>query len=121
MKTGGLEVSHDTEVTEGAKSSGQTLGKLEQTIDGLDGAIGEPSLQESDDTAPMFLDAPCQLAEGFEPTELGPFAPPAQGLLIFVGEDVLEMSRRPMARPLLSQPSPFVLVDLRPPLLLLWR
>ena len=90
MKTGGLEVSHDTKVTEGAKSSGQTLGKLEQTIDGLDGAIGEPSLQKSDDTAPMVLDARCQLAEGFEPTEFGPFAPPAQGLLIFVGEDVLE-------------------------------
>jgi hypothetical protein len=55
MKTGGLEVSHDTEATEGAKSSGQTLRELEQTIDGLDGAIGEPSLQESYDTAPMFL------------------------------------------------------------------
>jgi hypothetical protein len=31
---------------------------LEQTIDGLDGAIGEPSLQESYDTAPMFLGDP---------------------------------------------------------------
>ena len=56
MKTGGFEVSHDAEVTQGAKSSGQTLSKLEQTIDCLDGAIGEPSLQKSYDTAPMFLD-----------------------------------------------------------------
>jgi hypothetical protein len=43
MNTGGLEVSRDTGVTEGAKSPGQTLGKLERTIDGLDGAIREPS------------------------------------------------------------------------------
>ena len=90
MKTGGFEVGHDTEVTQGAKTSGQTLSKLEQTIDRLDGAIGKPSFQKGDNTAPMFLDAPCQLAKGFEPTELCPFAPPAQGLLIFVGEDVLE-------------------------------
>jgi hypothetical protein len=38
----------------------------------------------------MFLDALCQVPKGFEPTELGPFAPPAQSLLIFVSEDVLE-------------------------------
>src|SRR4029450_4322762 len=38
----------------------------------------------------MFLDALCQVPKGFEPTELGPFAPPAQSLLICVSEDVLE-------------------------------
>ena len=38
----------------------------------------------------MFLDTLCQLTERFEPTELGALAPPAQGLLIFVGENVLE-------------------------------
>ncbi|HEY5704176.1 MAG TPA: hypothetical protein VIS96_01225, partial [Terrimicrobiaceae bacterium] len=32
----------------------------------------------------------CQFAKGLEPTELGALAPPAQGLFIFVGEDVLE-------------------------------
>ena len=40
-----------------------------------------------------FLNALCQLAKGFEPTELGELAPPAQGLLIFVGEDVLRACR----------------------------
>jgi hypothetical protein len=90
MKTGGFEVSHEAEVTQGAKSSGQTLSKLEQAVNCLDGAIGEPSLQKGDHTAPMFLDALCQVPKGFEPTELCPFAPPAQSLLIFVGEDVLE-------------------------------
>jgi hypothetical protein len=38
----------------------------------------------------MFLNALCQLAKGLEPTKLGALAPPAHGLLIFVGEDVLE-------------------------------
>jgi hypothetical protein len=90
MKTGGFEVSHDAETTQGAKSSGQTLSKLEQAVNCLDGAIGEPCLQKGDHTAPMFLDALCQVPKGFEPTELGALAPPAQGLLIFVGEDVLE-------------------------------
>ena len=32
----------------------------------------------------------CQLAKGFEPTELSALAPPAQSLLIFIGKDVLE-------------------------------
>ena len=90
MKTGGFEVSHDAKVAQGAKPSGQTLSQLEQAVNCLDGAIGEPSLQECDHPAPMFLDALCQVPKGFEPTELGPFAPPAQRLLIFVSEDVLE-------------------------------
>jgi hypothetical protein len=37
-----------------------------------------------------LLNSLCQLAKGFEPTELCPLAPPAQGLLIFIGQDVLE-------------------------------
>src|SRR4029434_9189100 len=90
MKTGGFEIGHDTEVTQGAKTSGQTLSKLEQTVNRFDGAIGEPSFQEGDNAAPMFLNAQRQLAKGLEPTELGALAPPAQGLLIFIGEDVLE-------------------------------
>ena len=90
MKTGGFEIGHDAEVTQGTKTSGQTLSKLEQAVNRLDGTIGEPSFQEGDNAAPMFLNALCQLAKRFEPTELGALAPPAQGLLIFVGEDVLE-------------------------------
>jgi hypothetical protein len=57
MKTGGFEIGHDTEVTQGAKTSGQTLSKLEQTVNRFDGAIGEPSFQEGDNAAPMFLNA----------------------------------------------------------------
>ena len=90
METSGFEIGHDAEVTQGAKTSGQTLSKLKQPVDCLDGAIGQPSFQESDNAAPMFLNAAGQLAKGFEPTELGALAPPAQSLFIFVGEDVLE-------------------------------
>jgi hypothetical protein len=57
MKTSGFEISHDAEVTQRAKTSGQTLGKLEQAVDRLDGAIGESSFQEGDNAAPMFLNA----------------------------------------------------------------
>jgi hypothetical protein len=70
MKTGGFEIGHDTEVTQGAKTSGQTLSKLEQTVNRFDGAIGEPSFQEGDNAAPMFLNAQRQLAKGLEPTDL---------------------------------------------------
>src|SRR5262245_12222762 len=90
MKTGGLEISHDTEVAQGAKASGQTLSKLEQTVNRFDGAVGKPSFEEGDNAPPMFLNARCQVAKRLEPAELGALAPPAQGLLIFVGEDVLE-------------------------------
>ena len=90
MKTGGFEIGHDTEVAQGAEASGQTLSKLEQAVNRLDGTISEPGFQESDNAAPMFLNALCQLTERFEPTELCALAPPAQGLLIFVGENVLE-------------------------------
>ena len=90
MKTSGFEIGHDAEVTQGAKPSGQTLSELEQTVNRLDGAIGKSSFQEGDNAAPMFLNALCQLAKRFEPTELCPLAPPAQGLLILVGEDILE-------------------------------
>ena len=90
MKTGGFEIGHDAEVTQRAKTSGQTLRKLEQTVNRFDGTIGKPSFQEGDNAAPVFLNALCQFAKGLEPTELGALAPPAQGLFIFVGEDVLE-------------------------------
>ena len=50
----------------------------------------------------MLLNAPGQLTKKFEATSLCPLAPPAQSFLIFVGEDVLNMSRRPMARPSLG-------------------
>jgi hypothetical protein len=90
MKTGGFEIGHDTEVTQGAEASGQTLSKLEQAVNRLDGTIGEPGFQKGDNAAPMFLDALCQFTERFEPTELGALAPPAQGLLVFIGKDVLE-------------------------------
>ena len=90
MKTGGFEIGHDTEVTQGTEASGQTLSKLEQAVNCLDGTIGQPSFQESDNAAPMFLNAAGQLAKRFEATELCALAPPAQSLLIFVGEDVLE-------------------------------
>ena len=80
METSGFEIGHDAEVTQGAKTSGQTLSKLEQPVDCLDGAIGQPSFQESDNAAPMFLNAAGQLAKGFEPTELGALAPPAHGI-----------------------------------------
>ncbi|HET6889996.1 MAG TPA: hypothetical protein VFH31_02745 [Pyrinomonadaceae bacterium] len=89
-KTSGFEIGHDADVTQGAKPSGQTLGELQQTVNRLDGAIGKSSFQEGDNAAPMLLNALCQLAKRFETTQLCPLAPPAQGLLIFVGEDVLE-------------------------------
>ena len=38
----------------------------------------------------MFLNALRYLAKGFQMTKLCAFAPPAQGLLIFLGEDVLK-------------------------------
>ena len=90
MKASGFEIGDDAEVTQRAKTSGQTLSELEQAVNHLDGTIGKPSFQKGDNAAPVFLNALCQLAEGLEPTELGALAPPAQGLLIFVGEDVLE-------------------------------
>ena len=90
MKTSGFEIGHDTEVTQGAKASGQTLSKLEQTVNRFDGPIGQPSFQESDSAAPMFLNALRHLAKGFQTTKLCAFAPPAQGLLIFLGEDILK-------------------------------
>ena len=90
MKAGGFEIGHDAEVTQGTEASGQTLSKLEQAVNRLDGTISEPGFQEGDNAAPMFLDTLCQLAKRFEPTELCALAPPAQGLLIFVGENVLE-------------------------------
>ena len=90
MKTGGFEIGHDTEVTQRAKTSGQTLSKLEQTVNRFDGTIGKASFQEGDNAAPVFLNAHCQLAKGLKPAELGALAPPAQRLLIFVGKDVLE-------------------------------
>jgi hypothetical protein len=63
---------------------------LEQAVNRFDRAVGKPSFQEGDNAAPMLLNALCQLAKRFETTELCSLAPPAQGLLIFVGEDVLE-------------------------------
>ena len=90
MKTGGFEIGHDTEVTQRAKTSRQTLSQLEQTVNCFDGTIGKPSFQEGDNATPMFLNALCQLAKGLEPTKLGALAPPAQGLLIFIGKDILE-------------------------------
>jgi hypothetical protein len=90
MKASGFEIGHDAEVTQRAKTSGQTLSKLEQTVNRFDGTIGKPSFQKGDNAAPVFLNALGQLAKGLEPTEPGALAPPAQGLLIFVGEDVLE-------------------------------
>ena len=86
MKAGGFEIGHDTEVTQRAKTSGQTLSQLEQTVNRFDGTIGKPSFQEGDNAAPMFLNALCQLAKGLKPTKLGALAPPAQGLLIFIGK-----------------------------------
>ncbi len=85
-----FEISHYAEATQGAESSGQTLSKLEQTVNHLDRAIGESSFEEGDSAPPMWSNARCQLAKRVEPIELGPLAPPAQGLLIFIGEDVLE-------------------------------
>ena len=90
MKASGFEIGHYAEVTQGAESSGQTLSKLEQTVNRLDRAIGESSFEEGGNAVPVLSNARCQLAKRVEPTELGPLAPPAQGLLIFVGEDVLE-------------------------------
>jgi hypothetical protein len=84
VKAGGLENGHDAEITQRAKTSGQTLSKLKQAVDSLDGAVGKSGFQEGDDTAPMFLNALGQVPKGFEPTELCPLAPPAQGLLIFL-------------------------------------
>jgi len=55
METSGFEIGHDAEVTQGAKTSGQTLSKLEQAVDRLDGAISESSFQEGDNAAPMCL------------------------------------------------------------------
>jgi hypothetical protein len=72
------------EVTQGAKTSGQMLSKLKQSVDCLDGAIGQPSFQESDNGAPMFLNAAGQLAKGFEPTELGALGPAAQSLRPYI-------------------------------------
>jgi hypothetical protein len=40
METSGFEIGHDAEVTQRAKTSGQTLSKLKQPVDCLDGAIG---------------------------------------------------------------------------------
>ena len=90
MKTGRFEIGHDTEVTQGTEASGQTLSKLEQAVNHLDGPISKPGFQEGDNAAPMLLDALCQVAKRSEPTELCALAPPAQCLLIFIGEDVLE-------------------------------
>ena len=64
MKTGGFEIGHDAEVTQRAKTSGQTLRKLEQTVNRFDGTIGKPSFQEGDNAAPVFLNAACQFAKG---------------------------------------------------------
>ena len=63
MKTGGFEIGHDTEVTRRAKTSGQALSKLEQTVNRFDGTIGKPSFQEGDNAAPVFLNTLCQLTE----------------------------------------------------------
>jgi hypothetical protein len=88
MKTGGFEIGYYAEVAQRAKTSGQMLSELEQPVNRFDGAIGKPSFQEGDNAAPLFLNALCQLAKGLEPTERGALAPPAQGLLIFIGKDV---------------------------------
>ena len=105
MKTGGFEIGHDAEVTQRAKTSGQTLRKLEQTVNRFDGTIGKPSFQEGDNAAPVFLNALCQFAKGLEPTELGALAPPAQGLFIFVGElRVHSLPRSAQSDPLRSAP-----------------
>ena len=68
MKTGGFEIGHDAEVTQGTEASGQTLSKLEQAVNRLDGTISEPGFQEGDNAAPMLLNAPGQLAKRFEAT-----------------------------------------------------
>jgi hypothetical protein len=90
MKTGSFEIGHDTELRQGAEISRQALSEFKKTVNRIDGTIGKPSFQESDNTAPVFLNAPCQVPNGFELTELRPFATPAQCLLILVGQDVLE-------------------------------
>jgi hypothetical protein len=41
LKSGGIEIGHDMEATQGAKPSGQTLSKLERTVNRLKGAIGK--------------------------------------------------------------------------------
>ena len=92
MKTGGFEIGHHTEVTQRAKTSGQTLSKLEQTVNRFDGTIGKASFQEGDNAAPMFLNAHCQLAKGLKPAELGALAPPAQRLLILMAVASLTLS-----------------------------
>jgi hypothetical protein len=102
VKTSGFEISHYAEVTQGAESSGQTLSKLEQTVNRLDRAIGESSFEEGDNAAPMLSNARSQLAKRVEPTELGPLAPPAQVLLIFIGEDALEHVAQADGRPRLG-------------------
>ena len=51
MKASGFEIGHDAEVTQRAKTSGQTLSKLEQTVNRFDGTNGKPSFQKGDNAA----------------------------------------------------------------------
>ncbi len=52
-EAGGFEVGHDTEVTQGGETSGQTLSEFEKSVDRFDGTIGKPSFQEGDNAASM--------------------------------------------------------------------
>ena len=54
MKTGRFGIGHYPEVTQRAKTSGQTLNKLEQTAMA---PFGKPSFQEDGNVAPMFCNA----------------------------------------------------------------
>ena len=72
MKTGGFEIGHYPEVTQRAKTSGQTRSQLGQTVNRFDGTIGKPSFQEGDNAASMFSNALCQLAKGLKGCGLTP-------------------------------------------------
>jgi hypothetical protein len=85
-----LEIGHDPEGIDSSVASGQTLGELEQAIDGLHGPVGNPRPHEGYHAPPMPLDRATQADEGNKSPLAGPPAPLGKLPLVFLGEDLLE-------------------------------
>lgn len=90
VEAAGFEVGGESEVEENTEATGDTLGDLEQAVEGLNGGVGQAGLHEGNDSVKVGFDGGSELAEGFEPGAGGPAAPPVQGVEVGVGEHILE-------------------------------
>jgi len=82
--------SDEAKVLEGPEAAGRALGELDQSVNGLNEAIGDSGSEEGDDTSAVIADGTSQILEWLQARAHGTRTPPVDGVGVLAGKNILE-------------------------------